>query len=101
MPTAEMMSCILCLEAFERPTMLEVSLRTGGAGPAPSHIICLKCGAAIAAEYLYREQQLRPQPPAKAEHLEHLEQPAPEPIASSEPAPRETPPEQKDGGTSA
>jgi hypothetical protein len=64
MANEEMMSCILCLEAFERSTMLEVALRHGGGGEVPSHIICMKCGAAIAAEYLYRERAQRPQAPA-------------------------------------
>jgi|SRR5215469_8525332 len=64
MPNETMTSCILCLEAFDRSTMLEVALRLAGAGEVPSHIICMKCGAAIAAEYLYRERAQRPQPPA-------------------------------------
>jgi len=72
MPNETMTSCILCLEAFDRSTMLEVALRHGGAGEVPSHIICMKCGAAIAAEYLYRERAQRPQPQAEQQTPEPL-----------------------------
>lgn len=46
-------SCLLCLDVFERSTMLRVPLvPIGGDGPN-LYCLCQRCGGAIAAEYLY------------------------------------------------
>jgi hypothetical protein len=46
-------SCLLCLDAFERPTMLRIHLRPIGGGDPREYYLCQRCGGAIAAEYLY------------------------------------------------
>ncbi len=46
-------SCLLCLDAFERPTMLRINLRPIPGGDPHEYYFCQRCGGAIAAEYLY------------------------------------------------
>lgn len=53
MPLNDPVSCLLCLDAFERPAMLRINLRPIGGGDAREYFLCQRCGGAIAAEYLY------------------------------------------------
>lgn len=46
-------SCLLCLDAFERPAMLRINLRPIGGGDPHEYYFCQRCGGAITAEYLY------------------------------------------------
>ena len=46
-------SCLLCLDAFERPAMLRIHLRPIAGGDPHEYYFCQRCGGAIAAEYLY------------------------------------------------
>lgn len=46
-------SCLLCLDAFERPAMLRIHLRPIAGGDPREYYLCQRCGGAIAAEYLY------------------------------------------------
>ena len=46
-------SCLLCLDAFERPTMLRINLRPIAGGDPHEYYLCQRCGGSIAAEYLY------------------------------------------------
>jgi hypothetical protein len=46
-------SCLLCLDAHERSTMLRVQLRPIGVDGGREYWFCKICGGAIAAEYLY------------------------------------------------
>lgn len=59
MALSDPVSCLLCLDAFERPTMLRVQLRPIGGGDPHEHLICARCGGAIAAEYLYVQESLK------------------------------------------
>jgi hypothetical protein len=70
-------SCLLCLDAFERPTMLRVQLRPIGGGDPHEHLICSRCGGAIAAEYLYVQETLKSDPAVK-----HDSRPAPESVGN-------------------
>jgi hypothetical protein len=53
MALSDAVSCLLCLDAFERPTMLRIHLRPIGGGDPREYYLCQRCGGAIAAEYLY------------------------------------------------
>lgn len=46
-------SCLLCLDAFERPAMLRINLRPIAGGDPHEYYFCQRCGGAITAEYLY------------------------------------------------
>lgn len=53
MTLSDPLSCLLCLDAFERALMLRINLRPIGGGDAREYFLCQRCGGAIAAEYLY------------------------------------------------
>ena len=57
MDVADPVSCLLCLDAYERSEMLYVQLRPIDAPPPSYHYICPRCGGAIAAEYLYKQNK--------------------------------------------
>lgn len=52
-------SCLLCLDAFERPAMLRIHLRPIAGGDPREYYLCQRCGGAIAAEYLYVQSSVK------------------------------------------
>jgi hypothetical protein len=57
MTPSDPVSCLLCLDAHERPTMLPINLRPIGVDGGRVVWLCMICGGAIAAEYLFRENE--------------------------------------------
>ena len=74
MALSDPVSCLLCLDAYERVQMLAVHVRPLGHEGSRQIMICPKCGGAIAAEYLYLEN-------AKKDGAENMRQAAKENLA--------------------
>jgi hypothetical protein len=67
MALSDAVSCLLCLDAFERPTMLRIHLRPIGGGDPREYYLCQRCGGAIAAEYLYIQNSGKAEPAIKVD----------------------------------